>query len=120
MKILVIEDDPTVGQFVKRGFEEQRWGVDLVANGDEGDPGSYIDKYLMERNPALLLEGMALAGYAVGANHGFVLCRSEYPLSKPALDRAIESARAESTCFRRITSSKKFRFSCWNFGVAIS
>jgi two-component system OmpR family response regulator len=37
MKILVIEDDPTVGQFVKRGFEEQRWGVDLVANGDDGE-----------------------------------------------------------------------------------
>ena len=37
MKILVIEDDPTVGQFVKRGLEEQRWGVDLVANGEEGE-----------------------------------------------------------------------------------
>src|ERR1044071_9546984 len=37
MKILVIEDDPTVGNFVKRGLEEQRWGVDLVANGDEGE-----------------------------------------------------------------------------------
>ena len=37
MKILVIEDDPTVGQFVKRGLEQQRWGVDLVANGDEGE-----------------------------------------------------------------------------------
>jgi NADH:ubiquinone oxidoreductase subunit F (NADH-binding)/NADH:ubiquinone oxidoreductase subunit E len=65
----------------------------IVANGDEGDPGSYIDKYLMERNPELLLEGMALAGYAVGAAHGFVLCRSEYPKSKPALERAAASAR---------------------------
>jgi NADH:ubiquinone oxidoreductase subunit F (NADH-binding)/NADH:ubiquinone oxidoreductase subunit E len=64
----------------------------IVANGDEGDPGSYIDKYLMERSPELLLEGMALAGYAVGAAHGFVLCRSEYPLSKPALE--LEAARA--------------------------
>jgi NADH:ubiquinone oxidoreductase subunit F (NADH-binding)/NADH:ubiquinone oxidoreductase subunit E len=66
----------------------------IVANGDEGDPGSYIDKYLMERNPALVLEGMALAGYAVGAEHGFLLCRSEYPLSKPALDAAIDAARS--------------------------
>jgi NADH:ubiquinone oxidoreductase subunit F (NADH-binding)/NADH:ubiquinone oxidoreductase subunit E len=64
----------------------------IVANGDEGDPGSYIDKYLMEQNPALLLEGLALAGYAVGAAHGFVLTRSEYPLSKPALDAAIVAA----------------------------
>jgi NADH-quinone oxidoreductase subunit F len=65
----------------------------VVANGDEGDPGSYIDKYLMERSPELLLEGMALAGYAVGAAHGFVLTRSEYPLSKPALAAAAASAR---------------------------
>ena len=67
----------------------------MVANGDEGDPGSYIDKYLMERNPELVLEGMALAGYAVGADHGFVLTRSEYPRSKPALERAVEAARRE-------------------------
>ena len=66
----------------------------VVANGDEGDPGSYIDKHLMEHSPALLLEGMALAGYAVGANEGFVLVRSEYPRSKPALEAAAQEARA--------------------------
>jgi bidirectional [NiFe] hydrogenase diaphorase subunit len=67
----------------------------IVANGDEGDPGSYIDKLLMEDNPGLLLEGMALAGYAVGAEHGFVLVRSEYPRSKPALEEEVRRARAE-------------------------
>ena len=66
----------------------------IVVNGDEGDPGSYIDKQLIERNPALLLEGMALAGYAVGADRGYVYVRSEYPLSKPALVAAIEAALA--------------------------
>jgi two-component system copper resistance phosphate regulon response regulator CusR len=45
MKILVIEDDPTVGQFVKRGFEEHRWGVDLVANGDEGEARAIAEEY---------------------------------------------------------------------------
>jgi NADH:ubiquinone oxidoreductase subunit F (NADH-binding)/NADH:ubiquinone oxidoreductase subunit E len=66
----------------------------IVANGDEGDPGSYIDKVLMEQHPELLLEGMALAGYAVGADHGFVLTRSEYPRSKPRLQAAVAVARS--------------------------
>ena len=47
MKILVIEDDPTVGQFVKRGLEQQRWGVDLVANGDEGEQAAMAGSYDM-------------------------------------------------------------------------
>ena len=64
----------------------------IVVNGDEGDPGSYIDKNLMEWSPELLLEGMALAGYAVGAANGFVYVRSEYPLSKPALEAAVARA----------------------------
>jgi NADH:ubiquinone oxidoreductase subunit F (NADH-binding)/NADH:ubiquinone oxidoreductase subunit E len=67
----------------------------IVANGDEGDPGSYIDKYLMEQNPVRVLEGLALAGYAVGAEHGFILTRSEYPRSKPALEAAVEQAYSD-------------------------
>jgi len=67
----------------------------IVANGDEGDPGSYIDKLLMESHPSLLIEGMALAGYAVGADHGFVLTRSEYPRSKPGLEAAVAQARRD-------------------------
>jgi NADH:ubiquinone oxidoreductase subunit F (NADH-binding)/NADH:ubiquinone oxidoreductase subunit E len=77
----------------------------IVANGDEGDPGSYIDKYLMEQNPVRVLEGLALAGFAVGAGHGFVLTRSEYPLSKPALDQAAEQARAEGWLGENILDS---------------
>lgn len=79
-------------EFTRAAQGEEKF---IVANGDEGDPGSYIDKYLMEQSPALVLEGMALAGYAVGASHGFVLCRSEYPRSKPALEAAAQAARAE-------------------------
>ena len=45
MKILVIEDDPTVGQFVKRGLEEQRWGVDLVTDGEEGERWARSEAY---------------------------------------------------------------------------
>jgi len=65
----------------------------IVVNGDEGDPGSYIDKLLMERNPELLLEGMALAGHAVGARRGYVLVRSEYPHSTRILREAAARSR---------------------------
>jgi NADH:ubiquinone oxidoreductase subunit F (NADH-binding)/NADH:ubiquinone oxidoreductase subunit E len=74
----------TKWEFTRAAAGEQKF---IVANGDEGDPGSFIDKYLMEQNPDLLLEGMAL--------HGFVLTRSEYPRSKPALDGAAERARRD-------------------------
>jgi NADH-quinone oxidoreductase subunit F len=77
-------------EFTRAAEGEEKF---VVANGDEGDPGSYIDKYLMEQAPALVLEGMALAAYAVGSRHGFVLTRSEYPRSKPALDAAAQAAR---------------------------
>ena len=78
--------------FARRAPGERKF---IVANGDEGDPGSYIDKVLMESWPDLLIEGMALAGYAVGADHGFVLTRSEYPRSKPALDAAVAQAHRD-------------------------
>lgn len=66
----------------------------VVANGDEGDAGSYIDKHLMEHTPARVLEGMALTAYATGASEGFILVRSEYPAARPALEAAIATARA--------------------------
>lgn len=66
----------------------------VVCNADEGDPGSYIDKHLMERDPFAVLEGVALAGYAIGATRGFVYVRSEYPESAPALRRAVAQARS--------------------------
>ncbi len=82
----------TKWRFTRAAQGEEKF---IVANGDEGDPGSYIDKYLMEQNPVRVLEGLALAGFAVGAQHGFVLTRSEYPRSKRALDAAIEQAHAD-------------------------
>ena len=80
-------------EFARNAPGEQKY---IVANGDEGDPGSYIDKYLMEQSPELLLEGLALAGYAVGSDQGFVLVRSEYPQSTIILREAVEQAEAEN------------------------
>ena len=82
----------TKWEFARQGVEGERV---IVVNGDEGDPGSFIDKLLMERSPDLLIEGMALAGYAVGARLGLILVRSEYPGSLPALLAAVERARSE-------------------------
>jgi len=66
----------------------------VVANGDEGDPGSFADRLLMERDPGRVLEGLALAGLACRATAGFVYVRSEYPRARASLERAVEAARA--------------------------
>jgi bidirectional [NiFe] hydrogenase diaphorase subunit len=64
----------------------------VVANGDEGDPGAFMDRTLMEYDPHRVLEGMAIAAYAIGATQGFVFVRGEYPLAARRLRLAIEQA----------------------------
>jgi bidirectional [NiFe] hydrogenase diaphorase subunit len=65
----------------------------VVANGDEGDPGAYMDRTIMDSDPHRVLEGMALAAYATGADRGFVYVRAEYPLAIERLERAIRAAK---------------------------
>jgi NADH-quinone oxidoreductase subunit F len=65
----------------------------VIANGDEGDPGSYCDRLLMEQDPFRILEGLALAAFAVGAHHGLVLVRSEYPVAVARMRAAVAEAR---------------------------
>ncbi|MFF8603140.1 NADH-ubiquinone oxidoreductase-F iron-sulfur binding region domain-containing protein [Streptomyces sp. NPDC015232] len=67
-------------------------GTVVVANGDEGDPGSYADRLLMEEDPERVLAGLALACFACGAARGTVLVRSEYPRAMARLRRAVERA----------------------------
>src|SRR4051794_25602871 len=64
----------------------------VVCNGDEGDPGAFMDRSVMESDPHRVLEGMAVAGYAVGASQGFVYVRAEYPLAVERLRKAIRQA----------------------------
>jgi len=66
----------------------------VIANGDEGDPGSFIDRVLMEHDPHSIIEGMILCGRAVGAVEGIVYIRSEYPRAIEVMRRAIGEARA--------------------------
>ncbi|HNR04720.1 MAG TPA: NADH-quinone oxidoreductase subunit NuoF [Bacillota bacterium] len=69
----------------------------VVCNADEGDPGAFMDRSVLEGDPHGLLEGMIIAGYAIGANHGFIYCRAEYPLAIERLEGAI--ARAHEANF---------------------
>ena len=65
----------------------------IVCNGDEGDPGAFMDRALMEADPHKILEGMAIAGYACGANKGFIYVRAEYPVAVEKLEHAIKQAK---------------------------
>ncbi len=66
----------------------------VVCNADEGDSGTYADRMLMEGDPFLLIEGMIIAGIAIGATYGYIYIRSEYPHAIATMQRAVETARA--------------------------
>jgi NADH-quinone oxidoreductase subunit F len=65
----------------------------IVCNADEGDPGAFMDRSIIEGDPHTLIEGMMIGGYAIGANKGYVYVRAEYPLAVERLGEAIEQAR---------------------------
>ena len=74
---------------VARQKETERY---VVCNGDEGDPGAFMDRSVMEGDPHKMLEGMMIAGYAVGAAEGYIYVRAEYPLAVERLQTAIQKA----------------------------
>ena len=65
----------------------------VVCNADEGDPGAFMDRAVLEGDPHAVLEGMAICAHAIGATHGYVYVRAEYPLAIKRLERAIDEAR---------------------------
>ena len=77
----------------------------IIANGDEGDPGAYMDRSLMEGNPHSVVEGMIIGAYAIGASHGYIYVRNEYPLAVVHLTMAIESAREAGLLGKNILGS---------------
>ncbi|MEJ2234456.1 MAG: NADH-quinone oxidoreductase subunit F, partial [Syntrophobacterales bacterium] len=66
----------------------------VIANGDEGDPGAFMDRSLMEGDPHSILEGMIIGAYAIGSNQGFIYVRDEYPIAVEHLSIAIEQAES--------------------------
>jgi NADH-quinone oxidoreductase subunit F len=78
-------------QFARSAKGDQKY---IICNADEGDPGAYMDRAVLEGDPHTVLEGMIIAGYAIGATEGYIYVRAEYPLAIKRLENAIEQAQA--------------------------
>ncbi len=88
--------------FTRRAVGEKKY---VVCNGDEGDPGAFMDRSIMEGDPHRLIEGMVIAAFAVGADEGLIYVRAEYPLAIARLRQAIEAARAQGILGKNILGS---------------
>ena len=80
-------------QFTMNAVGDKKY---VVCNADEGDPGAFMDRSILEGDPHSVMEGMAIAGYAVGADEGYIYCRAEYPLAVNRLKMAIEQAKEKN------------------------
>jgi NADH-quinone oxidoreductase subunit F len=76
----------------KAAYEEKADPKYIICNADEGDPGAFMDRSILEGDPHSVLEGMIIGGYAIGANEGIIYVRAEYPLAIKRLEMAIEQA----------------------------
>lgn len=65
----------------------------IICNADEGDPGAFMDRAVLESDPYKVIEGMIIAAYAIGANNGYIYCRAEYPLAIERLENAIKTCK---------------------------
>jgi NADP-reducing hydrogenase subunit HndC len=88
-----------------QAIEKKGRPVYVVVNGDEGDPGAFMDRTIMEGDPHAVLEGLILGAYALGAQEGFLYVRAEYPLAIKHLNIAIEQARAYGLIGENILNS---------------
>ncbi len=77
----------------------------IICNADEGDPGAFMDRSVLESDPHAVLEGMGIAAYAIGAREGYIYCRAEYPLAIQRLKIAIEQAEKKGFLGENILSS---------------
>ncbi len=80
----------TKWDFASKSVNEQKY---VCCNADEGDPGAFMDRSVLEGDPHSVLEAMAIAGYAIGANQGYIYIRAEYPIAVKRLQIAIDQAK---------------------------
>jgi len=85
--------------FVRQEDAPQKY---VIVNGDEGDPGAYMDRTIMEADPHRVLEGMIISAYAVGATKGYLYIRGEYPIAIKRINMAIQAARRRKIIGRKI------------------
>lgn len=76
-------------QFARKSDSDKKY---IICNADEGDPGAFMDRSLLEGDPHRIIEGMIIAGYAIGANEGYIYVRAEYPLAIKRLQIALDQA----------------------------
>ena len=89
--------------FVRQEENEQKF---VIVNGDEGDPGAYMDRTVMEDDPHRVLEGMIISAYAVGASYGYLYIRGEYPIAIKRIRNAILAARRRGILGRSVLDSE--------------
>jgi bidirectional [NiFe] hydrogenase diaphorase subunit len=92
--------------FVRQESAEEKF---VIVNGDEGDPGAYMDRTVMEDDPHRVLEGMMICAYAVGASYGYLYIRGEYPIAVDRIRKAIRAARRRQILGNSVMGTK-FRF----------
>lgn len=98
-------------KFAYQSQSDQKY---VICNADEGDPGAFMDRSLLEGDPHSVLEGMTIAAYAIGATEGVIYCRAEYPLAIKRLNIAIEQARQKGYLGKNIFGKKG-----WNFDIYV-
>ncbi|MDN5318593.1 NADH-quinone oxidoreductase subunit NuoF [Thermovirga lienii] len=89
-------------RFARKAAGDEKY---VVCNADEGDPGAFMDRSVLEGDPHSVIEGMLICGYAIGAKHGIIYCRAEYPLAIKHLNIAIEQARERGFLGKNILGS---------------
>ncbi|MGL5088396.1 MAG: NADH-ubiquinone oxidoreductase-F iron-sulfur binding region domain-containing protein [Cetobacterium sp.] len=97
-------------EFASKNITDQKY---VVCNADEGDPGAFMDRSLLEGDPHIVIEGMVIAGYSIGATKGLVYIRAEYPLAVERLRKAIVSARENKMLGKNIFNTE------FNFDIEI-
>lgn len=100
----------TKWEFTKKSVAEQKY---VICNADEGDPGAFMDRSIIESNPHSIIEAMAICGYAIGASKGVVYLRAEYPLAGERLQSAIDEVNARGILGNNIFGSN------FNFELSI-